>query len=235
MWAPLLVSIAVLIGANAIGAHLDGARYIGVNLAATACLLGVAAWAGLSAADLGLATSTLGAGAAWGLAAALIVVVTFTVGASVPRTRGAFRDQRVASEPPAATWRRALVTLPLGTVVLEEVAFRSVLLGLGRAQWSTVAAVAGSSLLFGLWHLRSAGDAHQANPHAVDALSGTRGRIAAIAIVVLSTGAAGVLLCWLRLRSGSLLAPALLHFSVNATGLALAMMVARQDRNRAGA
>jgi membrane protease YdiL (CAAX protease family) len=35
---------------------------------------------------------------------------------------------------------------------------------------------------------------------------------------------AGVVLCWLRLRSGSLLAPVLLHWTVNGLGVIVALV-----------
>jgi membrane protease YdiL (CAAX protease family) len=41
---------------------------------------------------------------------------------------------------------------------------------------------------------------------------------------VLFTSPAGVVLCWLRLRSGSLLAPALAHWTVNGLGVIVAVL-----------
>jgi membrane protease YdiL (CAAX protease family) len=41
---------------------------------------------------------------------------------------------------------------------------------------------------------------------------------------VLFTSLAGVALCWLRLRSGSLLAPALAHWTVNGLGVIVALI-----------
>ena len=38
-------------------------------------------------------------------------------------------------------------------------------------------------------------------------------------VTVVFTSLAGVALCWLRLRSGSLIAPALAHWTVNALGV----------------
>jgi membrane protease YdiL (CAAX protease family) len=48
------------------------------------------------------------------------------------------------------------------------------------------------------------------------------------------TAAAGALFSWLRLRSGSLLAPALLHLTANSGGLLASVAAARRDA-RAGA
>ncbi len=235
MLVPLVAVAALLVAVNIAAARATGWAYIGINLAAAAAVLAVAWWAGFTAAELGLAWGDAGSGLGWGLAAAAVVVVAFTIAAVVPATRKAFRDARVARETTRETLVRALVTVPLGTVVLEEIAFRSVLLAVIREGWGVVLAVVASSLLFGLWHVRSAGDAHESNPHATDALRGTHGRILAIASVVVATGAAGAVLCGLRLGSGSVIAPAILHWAVNSTGLVLAMAVLHHDRHGAGA
>jgi uncharacterized protein len=42
---------------------------------------------------------------------------------------------------------------------------------------------------------------------------------------VAGTALAGLVFCWLRLRSGSLLAPALAHWASNGLGYALAFVV----------
>jgi len=108
------------------------------------------------------------------------------------------------------------VLIPLGTVLLEEVAFRGVLWGLFRRLRGTVAATAASSALFGVWHvLPSLGLA--ASNEAVGGAVGTGrpGQEVTVLGTVLFTAAAGVVFCELRRRSGSLLAPAGLHWAVN--------------------
>jgi uncharacterized protein len=46
-------------------------------------------------------------------------------------------------------------------------------------------------------------------------------------LACLATAAAGVLFAWLRLRSGSLLAPVLLHLATNSVGLLAAAAAVR--------
>lgn len=86
--------------------------------------------------------------------------------------------------------------IPVGTVLTEELLFRGVLDAL-----SPVA----SPIIFGLWHIHPARAAG-------DSVVGT----------VAGTAFAGALFSWLRARSGSVLAPMLLHFTVNASGAVLA-------------
>lgn len=57
--------------------------------------------------------------------------------------------------------------------------------------------------------------------------TGPLGVVAGVLIAVVVTGGAGLLLGWLRMRSGSLLAPIALHWSVNGIG-AIAAAIAWQ-------
>jgi uncharacterized protein len=81
-----------------------------------------------------------------------------------------------------------------------------------------------SSALFGLWHVLPTISALRANELA----GGTAERAAAVAAAVVVTGVAGALLCWLRLRTGSLLAPVLVHVATNSFALVGAFVVQRE-------
>ena len=140
-----------------------------------------------------------------------VVAVVLAAGAALPLTRAAFRDSRYHLDL-AQALLTAFVLIPLGTVLLEEVAFRGVLWGLFRRLRGTVAATAASSALFGVWHvLPSLGLA--ASNEAVG--TGRSAQEVTVLGTVLFTAAAGVVFCELRRRSGSLLAPAGLHWAVN--------------------
>lgn len=111
------------------------------------------------------------------------------------------------------------VVIPLHTVVLEELAFRGVLQGMVRRDRGARAGVVVSSLVFGLWHLGSAGAALDGN----EAVAGTVGTSAVTTVlgmlaIVVATGLAGAVLALARERSGSLLAPLGLHWAANAVG-----------------
>src|SRR4029450_13456394 len=105
-------------------------------------------------------------------------------------------------------------------VVPEELAFRGVLLALlGRRHGVGVATVA-SSALFGLWHVAASLGGGAANATIAGAGGADApGTTLRVMVTVLFTSLAGVVLCWLRLRSGSLLAPALAHWTVNGVGV----------------
>jgi membrane protease YdiL (CAAX protease family) len=180
-------------------------------------LLGVGRWAGLSWEALGLGAGTVSRGLRWGGGCAALVTAGYAVALAVPATHRFFRDTRyrLATGPALAT---ALLAVPLGTVVFEEVAFRGVLWGLFEQAAGVAWATAGTSLLFGLWHVLPALDLARTNTAVAG--SGRRARVGpAVLGTVLFTAAAGVLFAELRRRSGSLLAPALLHWATNAAGV----------------
>ena len=188
--------------------------YVVVDVAATALLLLVARAAGLTWDELGLSRRRLGAGARWGGACVVLVAVGCAAALAVPALRPLLTDARVSRLDGAGIAYQVLVRVPFGTVLWEEVAFRGVLLAALSRWLRRPVAVAASSAVFGIWHVRPTLSGLAAN----DLVDGPVATSAAVLLACLGTAAAGVLFCWLRLRSGSLLAPALLHLATNALG-----------------
>lgn len=197
---------------------LPPAWYVPANLAVAAGLMAVARLSGATPTELGLSRDRARAGLRLGFAVAAVVAAGIAVAVAVPGSRRFFADERLAGVSAAGLAYQALIRIPLGTVVLEEVAFRGVLLellGPGRR------GVARSSALFGLWHVLPTLDALAANEFANSPAT----RMAAVVGAVVLTGGVGVLFCGLRLRSGSVVAPAVVHAATNSLG-ALAAGVA---------
>jgi membrane protease YdiL (CAAX protease family) len=209
------VALALVAWNNVIVPRLPGDRgYLAGNVIASAALLTAARAAGLSWEQLGLERRRVRAGARWGGACVVLVAAGYAVAVAVPDVRPLLADERAAGRDATAVAYAAMVRIPLGTVLWEEVAFRGVLLAaLGRVL-SPRAAVAASAVVFGLWHVRPAFDAVTAN----DLADGPVLTGLAVLLGCSFTALAGVLFVWLRLRSGSLLAPALLHLATNSLG-----------------
>ena len=188
--------------------------YVAGNVAATALLLMSARAAGLSWAELGLATRHVRAGARWGAACLVVVGAAYAVALAVPAGRPLLTDARMAGLEGGELAYRVLVRIPLGTVLWEEVAFRGVLLAVLIRLLTVRKAVAVSAVVFGVWHVRPTLSALAMN----DLVQGAVPTGLAVLLGCLGTGFAGVVLTWLRLRSGSLLAPALLHLATNSLG-----------------
>jgi len=210
----VVVTVVILAIVNVVDVRVPHAS-LAAGPVCAALLLWLARLAGLSWAELGLGPGTWRRGAKWAGAVIGIVALVIAVGAALPLTRDAFHDSRYDLSWPQAVLT-AFVLIPVGTVLLEEVAFRGVLWGLLRRLGGTALATAGSSALFGLWHiLPSLGLA--TDNEAVGSAVGKGNSAQAVTVLgtVLFTAASGVVLCELRRRSGSLLAPAGLHWAVN--------------------
>jgi membrane protease YdiL (CAAX protease family) len=225
----ILLVLAVLVATNVATHTLRGRWYVTICLVATIALLLIGRAAGLEPADVGLAGSTLLRGALCGLALIALVAGVYALGVAIPRTRPAFSDREAMRASGPAIIRRVFVAIPLGTVVLEEVAFRGVLLALLDREYGTTAAVIISSALFGLWHVLPAlslGVAHETVAQKLP--SGRRGAALSVAATVGFTAAGGVVLVLLRLIFDSLLPPAALHWALNGMGVAAGWWLARR-------
>ena len=200
--------------------------YPAVKLSAAAALLAAASASGLTPADLGLRRDRLRPGLRLGSAAAAPVVAAFALAALTPATRPLLNDQRVAGLNGRQLAYYVLLRIPLGTVTWEETAFRGVLHAALRRVLAEPAATVTSSAVFGIWHIRPTAEAL-----AVNRLAPTRGaRITAVCGVVAGTAAAGALLSYLRERSGSLAAPALVHLAANCTAPLASALARALDR-----
>ena len=222
-WAIAIV-IAFLVLVNVVDIRVGHASLV-LGPVGAAALLVLARWAGLGWNELGLGQGTWRRGLLWALVAIGAVAVVLAVGALLPLTRSAFRDTRYDLGW-AHALRTAFVLIPLGTVLFEEVAFRGVLWGLLRRRHGTWVATSVSSALFGLWHvLPSLGLAASDQALGNTVGRGTSGQALTVVGTVLFTGLAGVVFCELRRRSGSLLAPAGLHWATNGLGVLAAAAI----------
>jgi membrane protease YdiL (CAAX protease family) len=226
--------IAVLVVANVLNNRLAPSAYVFTSVATTGVLLLLlrstcGTWHDTWTA-VGLGRDTLRRGLAWGAALVVVVALGYLVLALHPAGRAFLWDRRAAGSGWGTVAYQALVRVPLGTVLLEEVAFRGVLYAVVRGPYGTAWATVVSSLLFGLWHVLPSQGLGGANP-AVGRLfgAGSPGGTALVTIAAVAvTTAAGVLLCELRRTSGSLLAPAALHGATNGLGYVVAFLVIRR-------
>ncbi len=207
-------------------------HYLLISLWATGVLLAIAWLAGLGWASLGL-DFTLGAqtkGLIWSAALVGIVVVGYAVAAALPWTRKGFADARTANMGVGRFLYEAFLRIPVGTALMEEVAFRGVLLAAVSAAWGTVWGVAVSSVLFGFWHLLPALEFHESSSTTDRLGNNWRGKLITVTGQVVGTGLAGVVFCLVRIWSDSLLPAIALHASLNALGFALSWAFARKLR-----
>jgi membrane protease YdiL (CAAX protease family) len=210
--------VVVVLAASLAVEHAVGGAHVAVGLGLAACLLAIARALGLTTADLGLARPAWQAGLRWGGAAAALVAVVYALVLLAAPLRHSLPEG--AGGDGRAVLTAVLVVIPLGTVLPEELAFRGLLLSLLGRGYGVVAGTWLSSGLFGLWHILASLGGGAANDTITGVVGGgAPGTAARIVVTVVFTSLAGVALCWLRLRSDSLLAPALAHWTVNALGV----------------
>jgi len=150
----------------------------------------------------------------------------FALGMALPATRNAFIDSRIGD---ADVWQMlfvVLIQIPLGTVVLEEVAFRGVLpalLGASPAIRWRWWPVLGASTLFGLWHILPSIGIGNANAAVGDTLGNNVWVTTSIAVVAMIF--AGVAMCALAHLGKGIKTTMLLHWATNSLGFFAAWLL----------
>ncbi len=189
--------------------------------------IGLVAWLrvnGLGWAELGLGREHWKSGAAYAAGAVASVMAVVAVGALLPLTRPMFMNQHYATISGALL--ASMIIIPLQTVIPEELAFRGVLHGALNRAWGFRGVALAGSLLFGMWHIATSLGLTSSNVGFTRIFGGgVVGMVAGVVLAVVATAAAGFVFSWLRRRSGSLLAPIALHWSLNGLGALAAAMV----------
>jgi uncharacterized protein len=220
------LAIGLVIVALAVAKGVDRAvpgAHVAVGLGLVACLVAVARAQGLTMADLGLAQSSWPTGLRWGATAAALVGTAYALAYLAWPVQEALPDGEGGLGPTALL--TVLVVIPLGTVLPEELAFRGLLLALLGRRYGLLAASLLSSGLFGLWHVLPSLGGGTANATMASLVGAdATGTLVRVVITVVFTSLAGVVLCWLRLRSDSLLAPVLAHWAVNGLGVIVTLI-----------
>jgi membrane protease YdiL (CAAX protease family) len=216
---PLAVLTGILAGANVLTHRILPGAPAAVAAMLVFALLALVRVTGLTAAELGTARRTAPRGLRWGAAAAAVV---FAAGGLVLAVPG-LQDRIATSQD---TWSevavRTLLFIPFVIVLPEELAFRGVAWALLRRSGRDRTATLVSSGLFGLWHVLPALGGGPANATVAGSFGEGPVAVAArVAGTALFTAAAGVVFCRLRAGSGSLLAPAALHWAANSAGVVL--------------
>jgi membrane protease YdiL (CAAX protease family) len=221
-------NVAVLAVANVLNNRLLPRAYVPTSVATALGLLALARRRGLTLDDLGLSRRTGRRGLTWAAGSVAAVGTVYAIAVARPATRTAFADRRARESLAGAAYQAAVPVL-FGTVLLEEVGFRGVLWGQLNRRHGPGVATAASSVLFGLWHILPARDmAHHNRAMGRAFSSGEGSRAVVVASAVAATTAAGVALAELRRRTGSLIAPAGLHWATNGLGYLFAAGLRRR-------
>ena len=210
---PALVCALGVLGAHNLVQNfvLRETGYVTGNLAVTAVTVGIGRSSGASWDEMGLGRPEFEPSSRVGGIAAAVAAAGAIAAMAHPRTRDLLRDDRAQAANPGEIARRALIRFPLGTAMFEEIAFRGVLPALmPGGTWRADALSAG---VFALWHLIPTARVQAGNPTSRG--RPRRHRVAGVLAGSAAAGVAGFGLSRLRRRTGSLVAPWMVHASVN--------------------
>ena len=230
---PLMLVLALLVVLNVINNRVaPQTHYLLWAFGCSVVLIAFGLLDGCTWTDMGLGRSYLLSGFLWGGLCILVIALIYFIGSLMRRTRTAFHDERMSDLSAKGVLFQALVEVPLGTVLLEEIAFRSVLFAMLARRFGLTWAVVLSCIAFGLWHILPSIGTHEQNPALGSVVGeGRRGNVLAVALSVVSTGVSAVVFIALRLVSGSVLAPMGLHWGTNGLGYAFSWVLIRlRDR-----
>lgn len=232
-FVPLALVLVTLIASNVMAnVVLPDWAYVPWNLVVATVVVALAVRIdGQSFATMGLSRTSLGSGLRLGFGISSVLALVMVVGLLIPATRDAFMDER-ADVPFWEMTYKFLIEVPLGTVLLEEVAFRGVLPAMVAVRIRPGArrrlrADAVAAVLFGLWHILPAMSLGDSNDELAQEVDPVLLQVGGVISSVLVTAAVAMWLSWMRNRSDSVAAPALLHATSNGLGSALAWVAQR--------
>ena len=199
--------------------------YVRINACAAAAVTGLALGPlNLEPLTVGLMGNTLSEAGA-GAAAGVVLTCPLYLALASPRWVRRIADRRLDDVDVRELLQRIFYRVPLGTALLEELAFRGVLFGLLLEHGVAEAAVI-SSAAFGLWHVVPTFETARVNR----ARSGSTRFWAVAAGVVVAFGA-GLVFVWLRVMTGGLAAPFAMHAAMNSSATLAGFLALRASRS----
>jgi len=220
-------AIAVLAFSNVMSNRiLPSWAYVPWNLSMAFVLLGIAYRGGAGPVAVGLGIRHWHRPVGVGLLLFGGTALLFALGMIVPATQSAFIDTRIGDADVAQMLWVVLVQIPLGTVVLEEVAFRGVLPALmggsPAIRWRWIP-VLGASIVFGLWHILPSIGIDNANAAVGGALG--HNQVLTTTLALVSMTIAGVAMCALAHLGKGIKTTMLLHWATNSLGFFAAWLL----------
>lgn len=207
--------------------------HFAANIFAASASIFAALMLGLTFSDIGLSLKHIWPGLLVAVFASLAIFVGVILISRIPFAGKYFKSSHSAlrSSPSRLAYETA-VRIPLSTALTEEILFRGVLLGVLLTYHSTIEAVVISSIVFGLWHISPALNSTNKGYYLDIRQGAILSRIFHVAADVLATSIAGLFFAWLRILSGSILAPWLVHWTINSSALLSALFTAKGKKSK---
>lgn len=220
-----MTALGVLLVANVMSNRvLPGWAYLPWNLAVAAVLVWVAQRE-VTLPQMGF--TRWRSGAAWGAVLFVLTVGVLLLALTMPTFHEMYHDRRVEGSWWAWLYQ-VFIRIPFGTALLEETAFRAVLPALFAVRWGLLRGYVAASVCFGVWHVLPALGLNEVNPVMTRWFgTGVGGVAVAVVFAVAGTTVAGLWWCWVRHKSGSVLATVLGHIASNSVAYTIAFVVNR--------
>lgn len=228
----MAVQICLIVGILLYGIVLS--RFIAprfhffANALASIAAICVALVLGLNFDELGIGLHVILRGLLIAVGVSAMVIVGVFIVASLPPLKHYF--VLAQQMKPARVAYETAVRIPLSTALTEEIIFRGVLLGVLLGQYDTVLSVGICSIVFGLWHILPSLDRFRAHSSSAKSKSKSGAYILA---TIGTTALAGVFFSWLRIVAGSIIAPWLTHWSINASAMLASAFLAHKSNKKA--
>lgn len=210
--------------------------YLNIFVAAVAILMGFAF--NLTLNNMGLGLRHILPGIFVAIIFSVFITITTLLISAIPFLRHYFLGDDLAHASGKLIAFEAAIRIPLGTALIEEILFRGVLLGLLLQNHSSAKALIFSSIIFGLWHIFPTINTLESNNGVAQTLKDKKSRKAGSVIgAVVITTIAGFIFGWLRIIANSVIAPWLVHWSINASGVlgvAFARKLEHKKNNKTG-
>ena len=192
---------------------------LNLGIAFTAILLGLGF--GLTPREMGISIYTIAYGIVIAAGASVVIAVGTMLIALIPFLRKFFLGDNLSKASGKLIAFEAAIRIPFSTALIEEVLFRGVLLGLLLTNYPTMLALLYSAIVFGLWHIFPTIATLEQNDVTAAAIQRKKRRkYAGIIGTVTITTVAGMIFGYLRILANSIIAPWLVHWTINASGVA---------------
>lgn len=201
------------------------------NILAASISIIAALLLGLKFSDIGLGINYLLSGLIVVVIASVAIFLGVILISKIKFAKKYFqKSHSILLSSPSKFAYEAGIRIPISTALTEEILFRGVLLGVMLQYHSILESIIISSLVFGLWHIFPA--LNTANRgYYLELRQGTiLNKIFHVATDVLATATAGLFFGWLRILSGSILAPWLVHWSINSSALLSAFLASKERK-----
>lgn len=207
--------------------------FLNIGISLVAIMLGLAF--GMTYTDMGVSIHHILSGIFVAIFATLFIVLGTLTISIIPPLRHYFLGGDLAKASGKLIAYEAAIRIPFGTALVEEILFRGVLFGLFMIHYNSLTAIVASSVIFGLWHIFPTINSLERNKVMAQKMKGQKRRkTGAVMGTVLITGTAGLVFAWLRLIAGSIIAPWLVHWSINASGVIGIAAARKLEYNKKG-